>query len=75
MSLKKSNYEKELEEFYDFDDDDIQTDYVLDDYDNPYENCGRDTTIRSVEELKEMMGTEFKHLENHINKTKEELDD
>lgn len=68
--MKKSNYEKELEEFFDFDGDDIQTDYVLDDYD-----VGLDTTIRSIEELKEMMGTEFKHLENHINKTKEDLDD
>ena len=68
--MKKSNYEKELEEFFDFDGDDIQTNYVLDDYD-----VGLDTTIRSIEELKEMMGTEFKHLENHINKTKEDLDE
>lgn len=59
---KKSDYEKELEEFYDFDDDD---------YDNPYENCGLDTTIRSPEDLKEMMGNEYEHVINHFNKNKD----
>ena len=63
---KKSDYEKKLEEFFDLDGDDIQTEYVLDEYD-----VGLDTTIRSVEDLKEMMGTEFEHVINHFNKNKD----
>jgi hypothetical protein len=56
---KKSDYEKELEEFYDIEDDD---------YDNPYENCGVDTTIRTPEDLAEVMGNEFQHVINHYKK-------
>ena len=59
---KKSDYEKELEEFYDIDEDD---------YDNPYENCGNDTTIRTAEDLAEMMGNEYQHVINHFNKNKD----
>lgn len=59
----KTKYEKELEKFYDFDGDDIQTEYVLDEYD-----VGLDTTIR---DLKEMMGNEYEHVINHINKNKD----
>jgi hypothetical protein len=59
---KKSDYEKELEEFYDIEDED---------YDNPYENCGVDTTIRTPEDLAEVMGNEYQHVINHFTKNKD----
>jgi hypothetical protein len=60
------DYEKELEKFYGFDGDNIQTEYVLNEYD-----VGLDTTIRSVKDLKEMMGNEYQHIINHLNKNKD----
>jgi len=56
---KKTKYVKELEEFYQIDEDD---------YDNPYENCGVDTTIRTPEELAQVMGNEYQHVINHFTK-------
>ena len=60
----KTEYEQKLEEFYDFDGDNIQTEYVLDEYD-----VGLDTTIMDPEELKKLMGNEYEHVINHFKKT------
>jgi hypothetical protein len=59
---KKSDYEKELEEFYDIDDNNSN---------DPYKDCGTDTTIRTAEDLAEMMGNEYQHVINHFNKNKD----
>lgn len=80
--MAKSKYEKELEKFFDIEDEDTETEYVLDDWlsidrfmpennPGPYDEVGLDTTIRSPEDLKEMMGTEFEHVINHFNKNKD----
>ncbi len=38
---------------------------------DPYKDCGTDTTIRTPEDLAEMMGNEYQHVINHFNKNKD----
>lgn len=81
--FKKTNsdYEKELNEFFQIDtehsgDIGLETEYVLDDYDRTltsvaYDEVGLDTTIMDPEELKQIMGNEFMHVINHFKKTED----